>query len=343
MRYILDLSAELAAAIDEQIRSGRYKSPQHFMITAIHNQVYIESQETTNLQAEVIGQPESPSSIAPVSVPRFAGISRNDLLSRDVSGAKTVHLVTADRPSRLWGQYNRFFPVKVAVRVAANLAKKSSNGYMPLGELQETSAQIARELGKEIERRDKALGRKRGTIISAGLPLGKALDKTMARFKNQFVGYMAGNRIEGATPALKFLDIARDERNLVVAGVTNDGLDFASLPNPILDSADYSSSLSQPEVEFLLKHIAKEVPKEAELMKVILAAIKHGVDTPEALNERVGEFLRDWKRNEVIMMRAGLVSRMSELDLLDREKAGVKVTYVLTEKGEKYLERLAAS
>jgi len=39
-------------------------------------------------------------------------------------------------------------------------------------------------------------------------------------------------------------------------------------------------------------------------------------------------------------MRAGVVSRISELGLLDRKKHGVKVTYELTKLGEEYLAKL---
>lgn len=339
MRYIVDIPPELAEEMNEQIRSGKYKSPQDFIIAAIQNQVYIESQEK-GVAAEVSRSSRYSATLSSLVAAPVTKTFVSQLLSSDFAKVKTVPLKNFQRPSLLWGQYNRFFPVKIATRVAANLAKEYSSGYAPLEELQEKSAQIARELGKVIEQKDKQLGRKRGTIISAGLPIGRDHNKATSRFKYQFVGYMVGNRIEGAAPTLKFLEMVKDEKNSVMAGITDPGLRFASLSNPVIDLKDYSTALSAEEVEFLLDHIASEVLGEAKLIRLILAGVKEGIATPEELNRLVKGYNPDWKRNEVIMMRAGVVSRISELGLLERRKDGVKVTYLLTELGEKYLERL---
>jgi predicted MarR family transcription regulator len=83
------------------------------------------------------------------------------------------------------------------------------------------------------------------------------------------------------------------------------------------------------------------VPGEAKLVHLILSNVKKGAATPEELNRKVKAFYPKKSDNEVISIRAGAVSRICELGLLDREKDGVKVTYVVTERGEKHLERLA--
>lgn len=62
--------------------------------------------------------------------------------------------------------------------------------------------------------------------------------------------------------------------------------------------------------------------------------------TPEGLNERMKEFHLKWNEGEATSMRSGVVSRMSELGLLNRTKDGVKVTYGLTQHGEEFLTRL---
>mgnify|MGYP001093531263 CR=1 FL=1 len=341
MRYVLEIPPELAEEINRQIRSGKYRSPQDFIIAAIQNQIQLESQETLETASELPISPEYSALSSSQSAAPIMKTVAVQLLSSDVAKVKTVSLKNLERPSALWGQYNRFFPVKIVTRVAANLAKEYSSDYVPLGELQERSAQIAREFGKIIERKDKQLGRKRGTIISAGLPIGRDQDKAKSRFKNQFVGNMVGNRIEGASPTLKFLDMMKDEKNSVLVGITDFGLRFASLSNPVIDLEDYSAALSAEEVEFLLDHIASEVLGEAKLIRLILAGVKEGIATPEELNNRFKVYYSDWKRNEVVMMRAGVVSRIGELGLLERRKDGVRVTYLLTDLGEKYLDRLS--
>ena len=94
----------------------------------------------------------------------------------------------------------------------------------------------------------------------------------------------------------------------------------------------------------MLEHIACEIPGEAKLIRLILSGVKEGIATPEGLNERIKSFKKEngkeLEGNEAITMRVGVVSRISELGLLDRKKDGVRVTYQLTELGEKYVERL---
>jgi len=347
MRYILDLPPTLAEEMNKQIRIGKYASPQEFIVAAIQNQLYIESQEISEAAPAAGSSGVAATSVTSTTELPVKTVAIPNLLSRDIDGVKIVTVGTLERPTELWGQYNRLFPVKLAVRVAANLVKQYDAEYVALSELQEKAAEIARDLGKTIERKDKQLGRKRGTIISAGLPVGRDEDKAILRFKSQFVGYVAGNKdkgywIEGAAPALRFLDMVRDEKNSVRVGLTASGAKFASLQNPVIDQHDFSASLSAEEIEFLLAHIASEVPGESRLMQLILRNVKKGIATPKELNDKVRAlYPKQSSENQVVSMRAGVISRMCELGLFDREKDGVKVTYVLTERGEKHLEQIA--
>jgi hypothetical protein len=349
MRYIIDLPPTLADGMNKQVREGKYKSPQEFILAAIENQLYIESQAVNEATGEADSQVAAVSVVSPSHPIRtVAPMIPPDLLSRNMNGVKTVALGALEKPKDLWGQYNRIFPVKIVARVAANLAKQYEADYVPLWELQEKAAEMARDLGKVIERKDKQLGRKRGTIISAGLPVGRDINKATMRFKNQFVGHVTGTResgyfIEGAAPTLKFLEMVKDEKNSVRVGITPFGLKFASLSNPVIDTHDFSASFSPEEIEFLLEHIASEIPGEGKLMHLILSNVKKGVATPDELNDKVKALYPKQTDNEVVSMRAGAVSRVCELGLLKREKEGVKVTYVLTDRGEKYLKRLAKS
>jgi hypothetical protein len=339
MRYIIDLSPALAEGVNEKVQLGKYKSPQEFIVTSIQNQLYIESQELEIAPTTDSSTLSTSATTAPASQMKTVAIP--NLLSRDIEGVKTVKLGALERPSSLWGQYNRLFPVKIVTRVAANLAKQYDTNYLALWELQDKAAEMARDLGKVIERKDRQLGKKRGTIMSAGLPVGR--DKATLRFKSQFVGYVTGTKIEGAAPTLKLLDMISDEKNAVRVGLTQAGAKFASLVNPVIDAHDFSTPLSNEEIDFLLDHIASEVPGEAKLIQLILNNVKKGIATPEKLNDKVKALHPDRSTNENVMMRAGVVSRICELGLLDRDKDGVKVTYVLTDKGEKYLKRLTAS
>jgi len=346
LRYILDVPPEMVDQVNKllQVRSDRYRTPQDFIVAAIQNQLYLEFQEpgwSLESQKMDTGDYARPA----ISLNNAIQLLQ---LSPDLSHVKTFPLSDSSRPDLLWGQYNRIFPVKVVTRIAANLGRIKALEYFPLAVLYQESAEIARQLGKTIARAETKMGRKRGEIISAGLPIGRAQDKARSRFQTHFVGHLSrrniGNeikfRVEGAAPALKFLEIDRRDDS-VVAGVTDYGLKFACLPNPVIDSQDYSTPFSSEEVSFLLDHIASQLPEEAKLVRLILSCIKKGIATPEDLNAQMKSAYPKWRGSEPATMRAGVVSRISELGLLDREKDGVKVTYKLTDLGEEYLARLA--
>ena len=341
----MDVPSQLAEEIGQLIQSGRYKSPHDFLIVAIQNQIHYEHEPVDqSIEAQDSRSGESVSGVRFQIDPELAAL----VLPPNVAKVKTVSLSNIERPGCLWGQYNRFFPVKIAARVAANLITQQESDYVSLDELQGKSAEIARLYGKTTQKMDRQYGRKRGTIISAGLPIARDAEKAKLRFRNQFVGHAVLKienektvlKIYGAAPTLKFLDM-KNEKKSVLVGITEFGLKFASLLNPVIDQQEYSSALSADEVEFLLEHIATQVPEEAKLIHLILSGVKKGIATPNELNERVKADRSDWEGNEPSMMRAGIVSRIGELGLLERRKDGVKVTYLLTDLGEKYLERLS--
>lgn len=335
MRYIIDISPQMAEEVAKVVNSGKYKAVQDFVRAAIENQVYLETQDP-ELSSEFL-KPHSPIRQASSSGGNIAEILA---LRHGALQAKTVPVSDLERPKYLWGQYNRFLPVKIVTRVAANLLEQRGSETLLLTELQEYAAEAAREFGKIVERSDRQAGRKRGTILSAGLPIGREQEKSKNRFKMQFVGHIVKDRMEGASPALKFIEIKSDSSSSksAYAGITDFGLKFASFSNPILDAASFETPFSPEEVDFLLDHISKEVPEEAKLMQYILNKVKEGTATPDGLNQTLHlDRLRSWKHNEVITMRAGLVSRLSELGLLTRQKFGVMVKYLLTDLGEKYL------
>ena len=348
MRYILDIPPELVEKINEYLRSKKYNSLHDFLTAAIQNQVYYESREDESGHEVPVMTSSSTTTASVVNAIHLLQLSPR------LSEVKVVPMSDLPRHDYLWGQYNRLFPVKIVTRVASNLLRISGSEQIPLLELQEKSAEIARDLGKDIARKERSMGRKRGEIISAALPIGRKQDKTESRFKNQFVGYVAKikvegehtakSRVEGAAPTLKFLSFSLDEKNTVNVGITDSGLKFSILPNPVTESQDYSAPFSTEEIEFLLEHIVSEVPGEAKLIRLILSGVKEGIATPEGLNERINSFKKDngkkWEGNEAITMRVGVVSRVGELGLLGRRKDGVRVTYELTELGEKYLAKL---
>ena len=62
-------------------------------------------------------------------------------------------------------------------------------------------------------------------------------------------------------------------------------------------------------------------------------------DVSELLNEEIGNIVKDsdWSPGLVSTQRSGAISRMYELDLIDKERSGLEVRYILTERGNGFI------
>jgi len=327
MRYVTDIPSMYIDTIQQLIKEDRYRSVQDFILTACQNQIYLEQEKPLDI-ADGLQNP-----IEPVSNPP----NGNRVLQLTSLNLEVPTVETPEHaPDVMWGQWNRYFPVKLATRVLANLLKEKGSNTVPLGVLHESAADTARQYGKVIAKKDRELGRKRGGILAAGLPVGNE-DKAKLRFKMQFVGYLSKDKLEGAGPTLRFINIKKDN-GTVVAGLTEYGLKFASLENPILDRNDFSSPFYDAEVNFLLDHVKNILPQEAEVNRFVLQKITSGIATPDKLDEEFKKFKPEWKGSEASSMRSGLISRLIELGLIRRDKEGVKVSYALTKRGYDFLK-----
>ena len=118
---------------------------------------------------------------------------------------------------------------------------------------------------------------------------------------------------------------------------TKPGLEFALLPNPILDGGfndwkDYFESgkrFSDDEIAYLLNHFKVNVPSEWELMSRIAQSIDSGYNRPQLLEQNLLT-MYSLEKAKMSQMRNGAVSRMEEIGLIKRERKGREVTYSLT-------------
>ena len=339
MRYIIDLSPEVIDEISKYTKTGKYRTVQDFIATAVNNQLYYEKQTEPEHGSDLT----PPRTVAPVPADVFH--AQIGLLLPDVGSVPTVDPPNDSKVAQwVWGQFNRIFPVKISMRILANMLKGNGKA-VPLEKVQEKAAEEARRIGQILEREDEKMGRIRGELLSVALPVGKNIYKATTRFKMQFVGYPLGSRegnsieklrIDGAPAVLRFVNIFK-ENNKWMIGITSAGLRFASMTNPILDKQDFSAVFSDEERSFLVEHLRQNVKSEATAVKSLLQWIEAGQNTPEKLNDLVKGLNREWSWNEAITMRAGLISRLSELGIISRSKNGIYVTYSLTPFGKDVL------
>jgi hypothetical protein len=188
---------------------------------------------------------------------------------------------------------------------------------------------------------DQAEKRRPGYKLSTGFPTSDKIDKAERRFRSQFIAYVRDDRqVSGALPELMFADVVERGGDVAI-GLTEAGVAFATLPNPVLDEGDLSHSLSEEEMELYLDHVRRRVPWEASAFALILRIITEGINGRMDINNAVRDRLKvEWTAKEVNTQRAGAMARMFDLGLLARERHGRRVQYVATQRGMTWLEQI---
>jgi len=121
-------------------------------------------------------------------------------------------------------------------------------------------------------------------------------------------------------------------------GITESGLKFSSIINPVLDNNDFDMSLNEEESLFYINHIKENVKGEYAAIQWMLEKIKSEKNTRELLNIEIEKtYGKVWKATDAVIntQRAGITARMFELGLIEKEKDGIRVKYEVSENGEK--------
>lgn len=334
MKYIVDIPKWLDIKIKKILAEEAlgYSSVEEFIIVACENQIKIESAESgetfeTGTQVEA----------RTVQEKKFEHLLTSDIPS--------IHTVSIPMPEKvetilLWGQVYRIFPIKLGARILANIIKEIGTEYIDLEDFREKAANAAREFGIQLEMLDEQNRRKVGEKFSTGLPIGDKVELSKNRYKAQYLAYQTGKgTIVGALADLRLANIEGDK-----IGITEKGLEFAKLENPLLDSKDANPAavLLEGEINCYLSLISEFLPEETAFMKTVLGMIESEEPPRGEFNSKVKEFLeRTWKREITYAvantMRSGALSRMWELKLVESKRVGKTVVYSITEDGRNYL------
>jgi len=336
MRYIVDIPKWVDVQIKRILADPEkgYSGTEEFIVVACENQIKIENVE---------GGAGLMSAELEVSRTKTESLDQiQNLITSEIETCSTVVLPDSEKIETvlLWGQVYRIFPVKFGARVLANMLKKNNNTYVNLEDFRTTAADAARKYGLSLKRLDEKHNRKPGEKFSTGLPIGKNPELSKNRYKAHYLAYQTGREtLAGALADLRLINLEGDK-----IGITEEGLTFAHLPNPILDNKDSTPDavLSEEESGYYLSITSKFLPKEAEFMKSILSMIEGGEPQREEFNAKVKEFLEGILKRDITpavanTMRSGALSRMWELGLVENARIGRTVAYSITEKGKKFL------
>lgn len=351
MRYIIDLNKTQTNEINSLIEKGRYQSFAQFISTAVENQIYIEKTELEEQSFDVgrkeVSQKEESRQKKDYPVGELPlSLSAPTTLPPTVPSPSFSELACSlyevdEEQCWLWGQTNKIFPVKLGLR--ALLTFIDSEEWMELESFRNKAAEVASTFGRKILSYEEKKNKKRDERISAGLPIGFEEYKSKMRYKGHFLAFMRKDgKLDGALAFLRFVNLTKNKNGNVLIGLTNSGIQFASLDNLVIDHNDFDKSLSEKEISFYLSHISKNVRGEFSAIKWILVKLSNGIrHIDEINNELKKEFGDLWEASDAVIntQRAGLMARMIELGLIDRVRKGIRVYYYMSERGKTFLKK----
>ena len=377
MVICFDATTEAKRALDALLETGQFRDTSEVISVALTNYEVLQhsvssgdpsvAAEPTEVRIEN-SRPGAP----PASAPRVTKTAQSQpqipellhLNSTTAEGVKLANVpaategaaITLPPPQWLFGQYNKFFPVKASCRALLNLMRERP-GAVALDEAVEALSQAAWGLGDYLYTLDQRAGRSRETVFAAAFPTTASNGAvSRIRFANQFVGNLRQpKQADGQPKETKFTGFPAALRFMVCNGgkspflqLTTAGAEFALLRNPILDSTQEQADrkFSETEIGFLLAHIKGFVPKETSAYYSILDAIQSRANTPDAVDAYLRQRFnlpteQDMTKTFLTTQRTGAISRLVELGLTAREKEGLRVTYLLTQPGQDFRTQAA--
>ncbi|MGD0080183.1 MAG: hypothetical protein ABSB80_05995 [Methanoregula sp.] len=331
MKVLVDITEDVFNRINE-VNKG--SSLSNFILIAIENQISLEKEQQTNFidfnkkiqkHSEII-KPKNPESKQPQEVKAQIEILNKPL---DYEKIREVPLKNPIKNYYIWGQYNKFFAMKFAVRYLAYMQIQNKSAPVKLTEFQNRCSRSASKMKQILKQSDEKAGRIWGEGFSAGLPEDE--EKSWSRFIHHFIGYAdsQGNQV-GSISDIGFIVI--DNGSIALSPY---GLAFAKIKNPIIDDNPFSPTLFSPEEQqFLINHFKTNIPIEWKAVQTIIQWIESGINTPDTLNAKFSTLDSKWTEKMTNTYRTGMLARMIDLGFISRVKEGINVRYIVTENGK---------
>lgn len=372
MIICFNCSPDIKNKMDNMLITGEYGDYSELITVAISN-LWLLDQEFAEKNAVVIGEKSQLSSIVTTSqlspaakanptTSQLKKASRKQsiiqfaipdlFLSIDLSSPVATLDTKFDESTPneffmldqwLFGQYNKLLPLKANCRAISHLTTKHKNG-VPLEEGGQIAkaAMLLRDYLADHDARHKI---SRDDAFATAFPHnGSGAEKSCARYINQFIGSINSQGVlSGLLWDYHLVGLVPEKVTRLL--LTEEGVKLARLSNPILDGCqtEPSQKFSSEEITFLLDHIRSYVPVEKFAFQALIQAIADGANTPQKLDEVLLRLVptdstRSLSPSFLTSQRSGALSRMADLDLIIRVRDGVKVSYVLTDRGQSFID-----
>ena len=329
--------------IQRLVDAGHYTSPADFLELAAVNQLQLEGDRmVSGVKAASRSEAWRPERHKPAREKRgkrAGGVDEREILETlgrlilriDIEPPSDLirnRPATSDGEGRIWGQINRLFPLKFALRWVAARAVADKKWSL-VEDVLELAAMDAATMGSALEKADAHADRNRDQLLATGLPrIGNA--SSASRFLSQYIARITRTAIYPGT-AVQYGLASVDGGQLAL---TTTGFEFASLRNPIIDGdlAQATATFSAEEREFFVQHAVPYVRSELHDFSHVLSFVGTGQNTPSEQIDLLGTHLpEDWSDSQVRTHVTGVVARMVDLGLLRRQWRGRRVQYETTQ------------
>ena len=256
----------------------------------------------------------------------------------------------------IWGQINRFLPIKTALIIIAQEVSESGDEFhlIKLSKLIDEVKLSVKHVGEFFRSDDKEFSRKGSKKISVGFASGSGLklDKGLERYTSHFVVRFrkTDKQIEGALVKLGFIELYNMGATGIKAGITDAGMKFLNIKNPVIERFRDNSSLknqqqldqimSNEEITFLINTIKTRIPADFNAMLLIMNLIKENCNTQSLIQDRlIGNTDFGSSSTMIDTNKNGVIARLVSLKLVKRNQESLNVEYALTQEGSELLER----
>lgn len=222
---------------------------------------------------------------------------------------------------------NRFGPLKVAVRVLANLSR--GEAPPPLKDFQRQAAETAREFGFRLRNADIASQRIGNRRRAVAFPVGKDERAAAERFIFSFTISMG---TAGAVGPMAILGLAAVADSRV--SLTEEGWALALEPSPLIDATG-EEALS-PQEAGLLRARVLAAPAELDAVRQFISAVKRSAGSQRRLDELLLIANKDWTADLTIAHRSAMLGRLTDLHLLEVEGRGPQAEIHLLDAADEF-------
>lgn len=274
----------------------------------------------------------------------FDGIRVSDI---DFGRVPAIPIYSCDEDTILWGQFSRFLPIKVSLRILAGLSKEN-NSPVRVDDWFTSIFEWAPSVRKYLRSVDKENRIPRGEQFASGFPKSPLASgvKSINRYLNHSCAsiYKDG-KVVGFPAHLGLIHVEGEgefEERLV--SLTQAGLEYVAMSNPVIDEESTSTSMSPDESQFMMDKIEESLPASWGFLRFVLSSVAGGEDTPNELSAAIARLYgkgtsRNWNNKQVPTYRTGAIGLLGDMGLMSRTWNFRSVTYSVTDKGKEVLKQ----